>query len=453
LEDIRSRKLNQKGFEKGLVVYWMSRDQRAEDNYALLHASHLARKSGQPLVVVFTLNYNYPGANLRHFDFMLKGLQETETNLAKKNISLIILAGDPVQEILKFIDSEKVKILTTDFDPLKIKGQWKSELISLMEIPFIETDTHNIVPCWLASVKEEYAAFTFRPKIKKLIPEFLNEPPILEAQKHNPYKDYCNNWQKLTNPGNFDNSVLPVKVITPGAKEANRLLKVFIKKKLKRYTSEKNDPNSPILSSLSPHLHFGQISSQRITIEIIKCGNEIENTSSFLEELIVRKELSDNYCYYNPEYDNPMGFRNWAVNSLQKRSDDPREFIYALEDFETANTHDNLWNAAQMEMVYTAKMHGYMRMYWAKKILEWSVNPKTALATANLLNNKYSLDGRDPNGYTGTAWSIGGVHDRPWADRPVYGQIRYMNYNGCKRKFDVGAYISHIGQIQVQHVR
>jgi deoxyribodipyrimidine photo-lyase len=395
LEEICSRKLNQKGFEKGLVAYWMSRDQRAEDNHALLFSFQLARESGQSLVVVFTLDYKFPGANLRHFDFMLKGLQETEINLAEKNISLILLEGNPVQELFYFIKREKVKILTTDFDPLKTKKQWKADLISLLDISFLEIDTHNIVPCWLASPKEEYGAYTFRTKIKKLLPKFLDGPPVLEVQKNNPFKGYRNDWQKFTNPRNFDNSVLPAKQVIPGAKEANIKLKDFIENKI--------------------DLHFGQISSLRIAIEILKSGNESELASSFLEELITRKELSDNFCNYNTNYDNTSGFRNWAQNSLEKRSVDPREYLYKLNVFETANTHDNLWNAAQREMTFSGTMHGYMRMYWAKKILEWSPNPSAALATANYLNDKYSLDGRDPNGYTGTAWSIGGVHDRPWS--------------------------------------
>jgi deoxyribodipyrimidine photo-lyase len=449
LEDNRSRKLNQKPFEKGLVAYWMSRDQRAEDNHALLFSSQLAKESGQPVVVVFTLYNNYPGANLRHFDFMLKGLQETEKKLAEKNISLVLLNGEPIQELHNFINREKVKVLTTDFDPLRIKQQWKTELLPLLDIPFFETDAHNIVPCWLASPKEEYAAYTFRPKIKKLLPKFLDEPPTLDAQNHNPFKGYRNDWQKHTHKKNFDNSVLPVNAFIPGTAEAHKRLTGFIENNIERYQSDKNDPNNHVLSCLSPYLHYGQISSQRIAIEILKWANE-KNSSSYLEELIVRKELSDNFCYYNTNYDNCQGFRNWAQKSFNNHSCDEREYTYTPEDFENAGTHDKLWNAAQNEMKFTGKMHGYMRMYWAKKILEWSPGTAKALHTANFLNDKYSLDGRDPNGYTGTAWSIGGVHDRPWVDRPVFGQIRYMNFNGCKRKFDVGTYISSIGQIQPQ---
>jgi deoxyribodipyrimidine photo-lyase len=161
-----------------------------------------------------------------------------------------------------------------------------------------------------------------------------------------------------------------------------------------------------------------------------------------LEELIVRKELSDNYCFFNTNYDSFNGFHDWAKETLNKHRKDKRGFVYSLAEFENTNTHEDLWNAAQRELITTGKMHGYIRMYWAKKILEWSKSPEEALRISLYLNDKYELDGRDPNGYVGCAWSIGGVHDRAWTERPVYGKIRYMNRNGAARKFDVDRYIS-----------
>jgi deoxyribodipyrimidine photo-lyase len=196
-----------------------------------------------------------------------------------------------------------------------------------------------------------------------------------------------------------------------------------------------------VSSNLSPYLHFGQISAQRIALETYKRKHNIETKDAFLEELIVRRELSDNFCFYNKNYDSFDGFPEWAKKTLNEHRKDKREFTYNLEQFEKAKTHDDLWNAAQIEMVKTGKMHGYMRMYWAKKILEWTETPEEALEFSIYLNDKYELDGRDPNGYTGCAWSIGGVHDRAWTERPVFGKIRYMNYNGAKRKFDVKRYI------------
>ena len=210
------------------------------------------------------------------------------------------------------------------------------------------------------------------------------------------------------------------------------------------YSTLRNDPNESGQSNLSPYLHFGQLSAQRVAIEVMKSPASDEDKSAFLEELIVRRELSDNFCFYNPHYDATEGFPNWAKETHRIHSDDKREHTYALKEFEQGKTHDPLWNAAQMELVITGKMHGYMRMYWAKKILEWTSNPEEAMRFSIYLNDKYSLDGRDPNGYAGIAWSIGGVHDRAWGERSVFGKIRYMNYNGCKRKFDVAKYIGRI---------
>ena len=160
-----------------------------------------------------------------------------------------------------------------------------------------------------------------------------------------------------------------------------------------------------------------------------------------LEELIVRRELADNFTFYNTQYASFDGFPAWAKQSLNEHRKDKREYLYSLKQFEQAETHDPLWNAAQTQMINKGKMHGYMRMYWAKKILEWTPSPEEAMMIAIYLNDKYELDGRDPNGYAGIAWSIGGVHDRAWFDRPVYGKVRYMNYRGCESKFNVKEYI------------
>jgi len=222
-------------------------------------------------------------------------------------------------------------------------------------------------------------------------------------------------------------------------------LKRFIARKLSRYPDERNDPNKDAVSDLSPYLHFGQIAAQRVALEVRKTGMKARD--DFLEELIIRRELADNYCFYNQNYDSFQGFPEWAQKTLDEHRQDQREYLYALKRFESAQTHDDLWNAAQLEMVKRGKMHGYLRMYWAKKILEWTRSPEEAQKIALYLNDKYELDGRDPNGYVGVAWSIGGVHDRAWPSRPVFGKIRYMSYNGCRSKFNVPAYIDKIRRL------
>lgn len=438
----RVKQQKQGEFKKGPVVYWMQRDQRVNDNWALIYAQQKAMENDSPLVVLFCLTDNFLGATLRHYDFMLKGLEEVEKNLSGLNIPFVLLRGEQEKEIPAYLKKINAGMLVTDFSPLRIVRKWKKSVIDKIDIPVFTIDAHNIVPCWIASNKEEFAAYTIRPKIHKLLPEFLEEYPKLLSQKSNPLKSENVNWNEIRNRLNVDRNVLPVDWIKPGEQAAHIVLKEFSESRLAVYNEERNDPNRNAVSNLSPYLHFGHISAQRVALSMRNVSGSKDSIKSFLEELIVRRELADNYCFYNPDYDSFEGLRDWAKESLNEHRQDEREYTYSLNQFENSATHDPLWNAAQNEMVVKGKMHGYMRMYWAKKILEWTQSPEKAFETAIYLNDKYELDGRDPNGYTGIAWSIGGIHDRAWAERPVYGKIRYMNYNGCKRKFDVEKYIS-----------
>jgi deoxyribodipyrimidine photo-lyase len=437
----RIRILSARGKSSGPVIYWMSRDQRVKDNWALLFAMEKARESSAGLIVLFTLVSEFLESTLRQYDFMLKGLMEVEKSLNQLNIPFKILTGNPVINIQEFIKQAGAACVITDFDPLKIKKNWKNQLAQKIQIPFYEVDAHNIVPCWLASNKQEFGAYTIRPKIKKQINEYLTDFPKIEVFSSNISGNFKNNWDEIISGLKIDSEVKPVDWIIPGEKAANNALQDFINYRLPDYNEKRNDPNKNSVSHLSPYLHFGQISAQRIAIEIISNIPADPNTEAFLEELIVRRELSDNFCFYNENYDSFEGFPYWAKKTLNEHRKDEREYIYTNEEFEKALTHDPLWNAAQTEMLITGKMHGYMRMYWAKKILEWTPSPEEALKTAICLNDKYELDGRDPNGYAGCAWSIGGVHDRAWGERPVFGKIRFMNDKGCKRKFDTDAYI------------
>jgi deoxyribodipyrimidine photo-lyase len=430
---------------KGPVVYWMSRDQRVLDNWALLHAQEIAKEKDSPLAVVFCLNPKFLEATLRQYDFMIKGLQEVEENLNNLNISFFLLEGSPEIELPKFAKKNNLAALVTDFSPLKIGRKWREKIAKETDCPLIEVDTHNIVPCFYVSDKQEFAAYTIRPKIKKLLPEFLTDIPHLRHQEHTIKKEKID-WKSLYNKLDIDFSIKPVEWIKPGYKNGMKTFIDFINNKISDYNEQRNNPNLAQTSNLSPYLHFGHISAQRIAYET---NNLIKNDKkdSFLEELIVRKELADNYCYFNQNYDNSQGFPNWAIESHKIHVKDKREYIYSKHSLETSKTHDPLWNAAQLEMVKTGKMHGYLRMYWAKKILEWTENPDDAVKIAIYLNDKYELDGRDPNGYTGIAWSIGGVHDRPWFTHKIFGKIRYMSFNGCKNKFDVEEYINKIQRL------
>ncbi len=395
-----------------------------------------------PLEVFFCVAPKFLDATIRHYGFMLKGLQVVEQNLRGKYIPFSVLSGAAEAEIPPFVKKHGVATLITDFEPLRIKREWKRAVAEEIEIPFWEVDARNIVPCWIASPKQEYGAYTLRPKIKRALPEFLEEFPRLLTHPI-PWKEKTGtiDWTAVRKTLQVDEGVSEVGWIEPGENAAHKALREFVKKKLSSYDEGRNDPTKDATSNLSPYLHFGHISAQRVALEVEKSSAEKQSHEAFLEELIVRRELSDNFCFYNDGYDRFEGFPEWAKKTLNDHRKDPREYIYSLEDFERANTHDPLWNAAQREMVQRGKMHGYMRMYWGKKILEWTKSPEEALAIALYLNDRYELDGRETNGYAGVAWSIGGVHDRAWPERPIFGKIRYMSYNGCKSKFDIMAYM------------
>lgn len=436
----RIRKLNDLPARRGPIVYWMSRDQRVEDNWALICAQKIALKKQVPLVVVFCIASEFLNATQKQFQFMFGGLQEIEQNLAHKNIGFVLLSGDPGKKIPEFLHEINAGCLVTDFDPLKIKRSWKQAILKTVDCMCLEVDAHNIVPCWIASSKQEYGAYTLRPKIKKLLPGFLDE---FEQIKKHPFicKTRSVDWSVWIG-GSRDG--YPLK---PGASAALKALRIFITEKLPDYAKYRNDPTKDATSQLSAYLHFGHIAAQRTALEVNKAEGAIASKIAFLEELIVRKELSDNFCYYNNQYDSVEGFPVWAQKTLQEHAKDKREYRYSLRQLEQGLTHDELWNAAQIQMVKTGWMHGYLRMYWAKKILEWSETPAAALKYAIYLNDTYELDGRDPNGYVGIAWAIGGVHDRAWFERPVFGKIRYMSYNGCVSKFNVERYIAMVKNI------
>lgn len=427
--------------KRGPVIYWMQRDQRVGYNWALYYAMLRARETKSPLIVAFVLTPDFLGATMRHFGFMLRGLSEVQQSLSELNISFKLLTGHPPDKIANLVKESEASLLVADFNPLKIVRQWKSEAFGLIETAIVVVDAHNIVPVSVASGKLEFSARTLRPKIHKYLSEFLVEVPPVQRFAKSYLKAESFEVEEILKTLNVDKSVAEIPSIQSGFKAASRVLGDFVAQKYPRYESERNNPLKYATSELSPYIHFGQISALEIALEVISKTGANPQTDPFIEELVVRRELAENFVYYNMNYDNFSGFHRWAQETLNNHRQDKREYIYSKSEFENGQTHDPLWNAAQCEMSRKGKMHGYMRMYWAKKILEWSSNPEEALATAIFLNDKYELDGRDPNGYAGIAWAIGEVHDRAWAERPVYGKVRYMNYNGCRRKFGVDEYI------------
>lgn len=438
----RVRALNSLSYSSGSIMYYCVRDQRVDQNAALLFAQTLALKYKAPLYVLFVLYPNYLNACERQYDFMFRGLEEMELKLRKLNIPLHVEYGNDVEEIEKFIKKFKCGAIVTDFSPLKINRKWKDAWAPTAHVPVFEVDARNIVPVWIVSQKQEYGAYTIRPKIHKLLPEFLHSiPEVKKMGKENLVNSQLINWKKVRNHFTFKEYPKKVDWIIPGEDAASETLKYFIENNLSRYAEKRNDPNHNIQSGLSPYITFGQISRHKIALDVLASKAPKIDKDAFLEELIVRSEVAENFCFYNENYDNPKGFPSWAQKTLSEHKNDPREYLYSLSDFEKAHTHDELWNAAQEELLQTGKMHGYLRMYWAKKILEWTKNPEEAMKIAIYLNDTYELDGREPNGYTGIAWSIGGVHDRAWFPRKVFGTIRFMSESGAQTKFDVGAYV------------
>jgi len=423
--------------EGNAVVYLMSRDQRLEDNHALLLAQAEAKRLELPLTIVFVLRHQNGHRAFEHYAFMIEGLRELAQTAARLHISFQLV--DAVTAMKAFASAAAVY---TDFSPLRGARRWQERLAQKLHCPVVQVDTHNIVPVWVASDKQEFAARTLRSKINRLLPDFLISPGQLERHPYGKPETKIDeehiqqvlaalrrNGQKL--------------IRQSGEKAAHAQCKDFIKQRLDGYAERRNDPVQDGLSGLSPYMHFGQISSLRVALEVMAAKNErnAADFDAFLEELIVRKELSDNFCYYNTQYDNLAGAPDWAKATLAKHAQDERAFIYSRQELADGLTHDAAWNASQQQLKKTGKMHGYMRMYWAKKVLEWSESPEQAIEHLIYLNDFYSIDGADSNGYVGILWSVAGLHDRPWFERPIFGTVRYMNENGLRRKFALDDYI------------
>lgn len=422
----------------GPVIYWMSRDQRSSDNWALWHAYRMAMARKVELRVAFCLAPDYLGATDRHYRFMLRGLRELEGDLARRGVPFDLLQGDPVKVMPRYLSSHDVGALVMDFDPLRTKTRWRTDVTEQMDCDCVLVDAHNIVPCWVASPKKEYAASTLRPKLGRLLPEFIGSLPGQVPKMPHVKVQTTVDWASLLRPGPRTSSDSDPH---PGERAARGRLEDLLSFRLKGYAENRNDPNVDGQSGLSPYLHFGMIGAQRVALEVKASQAPSVDKEAFLEELIVRRELSDNLCHYDQGYDSVACLPSWAQMTLRKHEPDQRDYVYGMDELEGASTHDPLWNAAQVQMVTSGKMHGYLRMYWAKKILEWSRTAGEAISSAIILNDRYELDGRDPNGYAGIAWSIGGLHDRAWPERPIFGKVRYMNLNGARQKFDVDRYV------------
>jgi deoxyribodipyrimidine photo-lyase len=420
----------------------MQRAQRAIDNPALNVAVDVANALGKPLVAFFAPVPFYPHANLRHYRFLNEAIPEIASELGRRNVGLV-LRHFPDHSLLRFYDEVRPALVVGDENPLREPKAWREKAAKKLRVPLWTVDADVIIPSRLLT-KAEYAARTIRPKLRAQLPLFLVPTRNRAARV---------GWTKprslhslpiecdITEGWPLDRSASPVGKWRGGTREASRLLQGFVEHKLRGYGTDRNKPELDRTSRLSPYLHFGHISPITVGLAVQKADAPPADKEAFLDQLLTWRELAINFVRFNSDYDNFECAEPWAHRSLAKHASDPRPVLYTERQLEQAETHDSLWNAAQMQMVNTGWMHNYMRMYWAKKILEWSPSPAEAYRVAVYLNDKYQLDGRDPNGYAGIAWSIVGKFDRPWFERPIFGQIRYMSAASTGKKFDSKKYI------------
>ncbi len=424
------------------VVYWMQRAQRAVDNPALDVAINLANVLGKPVAVFFGLNPFVTRANLRHYQFLVEGLPGLEEGLRRRGVTLV-LRRHPEHRLGPFLEQVRPAIVIGDENPLRQGEAWRRTLTDTLRVPFWTVDADVVVPSRLMG-KEQYAARTIRPRIHERLREFLVSPRDVHARV---------SWGAASSPASLaasgdlldglpiDRAVSPVDGLRGGTAEARKHLAAFVGGALAEYDEARNHPEADGTSRLSPYLHFGHIGPREVALAVRDSGAPPDAVAALIEQLIVRRELAVNFVTFSPRYDELGGCEAWARRTLDAHRGDPRPHLYTLAQFEAAATHDPLWNAAQAQMTRLGWMHGYVRMYWAKKILEWSASPEEAFATAIALNDRYQLDGRDPNGYANIAWALGGKHDRPWFERPVFGTIRWMSLESTSRKFDARAFI------------
>lgn len=423
------------------ILYWMQQAQRAHDNHALEWALREANARSLPLAVVFVLTPGYPQASRRHYRFMLSGLAETQAAIEKRGIPFFWRLGEPVESVAAL--ARDAALLIVDKGYTRPQVAWRAALPQALPCPIIEIESDVVVPVAVASPKREYSAATLRAK---LLPQLERYLVPLKSTKLNVESS------RLVLPGSRErldpNSLCPQ--LSPGPSEAalplpagfaaaKARLDHFCRVLLPSYAEHRNDPLSAATSMLSPYLHFGQISP--LTVALRAKREDPALTAEFLEELIVRRELAINYVHYTPDYDRYGALPAWAQATLAKHAKDRRPYVYDYESLCQGRTHDPYWNTAQGQLVREGRMPGYMRMYWGKKILEWSATPEDGFANAILLNDRFALDGRDPNGYAGVAWCFG-LHDRPWQERPIFGMVRYMNAAGLRRKFRMEEYVS-----------
>ena len=430
------------------VIYWMQHTQRISNNYALKHAVDYANKHKKILKVVFVFTPDYKEANLRHYTFMVEGLWELRSRFKKLNIDYHIEIGQFAEVLQTYIPQAALLIMDDAYlKPLVDIKKTIVDIASSNQVPVVQVINDVIIPVDYVSQKVEYSARTIRKKLQQNVDDFLDDVTIAKVTKGS--TEIINNPSKEALLSHVeDTSIKATAYFKGGESEAFKRLAVFLDDKLSNY-DQSNDPSTDLSSTLSPYLHFGQIAPVDVYLAIqAHIDTHPLQSEAFLEQLLVRRELAFNFVTYQPHYDdfNHMTY-TWAYETMKVHKDDTRPVLYTKEDYINQNTHDPYFNAAMKEMVVTGYMHNYMRMYWGKKIIEWSPDYATAYTTIKTLNNAYFLDGRDPVSYASIAWLFG-RHDRGWKSREIFGKLRYMNANGLKRKFDIETYVEKMNALK-----
>jgi deoxyribodipyrimidine photo-lyase len=431
------------------VLYWMGLSQRAAFNPALEHAIDEANSRGLPVLVCYGIAEGFPEVNARHWSFLLEGMAEVGPALEKRGIAFVAHRAPPVETAMLF--AADAAIVVCDRTYLKPAVQFYAEFAARAPCRVVQVEGDVVVPVETASPKHEIAARTLRPKLNRLLPDYL--VPLEERQVAHGATELrfestlgLDDVPRLVASLKADQGVRPVRRFRGGTSQAEARLRHYLGAPFAHYATVRGRPEAGAASHMSPYLHFGQISPVAIALAVqVATTGDADDKAAYIEEVVIRRELAANHIYYEARYDDYACVPGWARKTLDVHRVDPRPHLYTPEQFEMGLTHDRYWNAAMMEMRETGYMHNHMRMYWGKKIIQWSASPEEAWETALRLNNRYFIDGRDANSFTNVGWLFG-LHDRPWGPQPVFGNVRSMS-DASLKKFDADGYVHDVERL------
>jgi deoxyribodipyrimidine photo-lyase len=442
--------------DRKYVLYWSGANRRVDANHGLLYAAEIANRHNLPVLFYEGVTFAYPYANDRLHTFILEAVPETAKRLQHLGIGYFFYIrkrSSDNENMFQHVSLNAAAVVADDYPTFRPRDL-NSQIPQTLDVAYYVVDSSCVVP--MSQIPDrQYGAYTIRPRIHKLLPKYFHEPDALHVHHRFEGKVPAHhtgvtpeNIPALVAGSEIDHSVQPSLSFRGGRLQAEKLLTYFLEHNLTRYANGRNEPTEHATSHMSPYLHFGQMSSLEIALAVREYAKKHKLSSDeYLEELIVRRELAFNYASHVERPDRVENLPQWCQLNMQKHANDKRDPLYNYKQFEAAETYDELWNATQKEMRLRGKIHGYYRMYWGKKIIEWSRTYQEAVDTMVDIHGKYALDGRDPNTFTNILWCLG-LHDRAWPERPVFGKFRYMSLDGMKRKTDTTAYIEEIAALE-----